>query len=47
VPRDQAIQRAAQQFASQLEVRIRQHPDYWYHFYRYWDAQADTYDQLT
>lgn len=45
-PRDQAIQQAAQQFADQLGARIRQHPDYWYHFYRYWDAQADCYDQL-
>jgi lauroyl/myristoyl acyltransferase len=46
VPRDQAIQQAAQQFADQLGARIRQHPDYWYHFYRYWDAQGDSYDQL-
>jgi KDO2-lipid IV(A) lauroyltransferase len=39
IPRDQAIQRAAQEFAGQLEVRIRQRPQYWYQFYRYWDAQ--------
>ena len=41
VPRDQAIQHAAQQFASQLEVRVRRCPEYWYQFYRYWDAQRD------
>jgi lauroyl/myristoyl acyltransferase len=41
-PRDLAIQRAAQQFADQLEVRIRRQPQYWYQFYRYWDAQADS-----
>ena len=45
-PRDEAIQRAAQQFADQLEIRIRRHPHYWYHFYRYWDAQHDSYDRL-
>ena len=42
VPRDQAIQRAAQQFADQLEVRIRRQPQYWYQFYRYWDAQDES-----
>lgn len=41
-PRDQAIQRATQQFADQLEVRIRRNPQYWYQFYRYWDAQIDS-----
>lgn len=41
LPRDVAIQRAAQQFADQLGERVRQHPDYWYHFYRYWDAQRE------
>ena len=41
VSRDQAIQGAAQEFASQLEVRIRRRPEYWYQFYRYWDAQRD------
>jgi len=46
VPRDDAIQRAAQMFAEQLEVRIRRQPHYWYHFYRYWDAQHDSYDRL-
>ena len=41
VPRDIAIQRAAQQFADQLGARITQHPELWYQFYRYWDSQAD------
>lgn len=44
--REAAIQRAAQQFADQLEQRVRRQPQYWYHFYRYWDAQRDTDDQL-
>jgi len=41
LPREQAIQRAAQQFADQLSVRLHQHPEYWYHFYRYWDSQPE------
>jgi lauroyl/myristoyl acyltransferase len=45
--RDEAIQRATQRFADQLEHRIRQQPQYWYHFYRYWDAQRDAYHALT
>jgi KDO2-lipid IV(A) lauroyltransferase len=40
-PRDEAIQAAAQGFADQLGARVRAHPEYWYHFYRYWDAQRD------
>jgi KDO2-lipid IV(A) lauroyltransferase len=40
VPRDVAIHHAAQQFADQLGDRIRQHPQFWYQFYRYWDTQA-------
>lgn len=40
--RDEAIQDAAQRFADQLDVRLRAHPDFWYHFYSYWDAQRDT-----
>jgi lauroyl/myristoyl acyltransferase len=40
-PRDEAIAEAAQAFAAQLEARVRAHPDLWYHFYRYWDAQRD------
>jgi lauroyl/myristoyl acyltransferase len=43
VPRDVAIQRAAQEFADQLEEQVRAHPECWYHFYRYWDAQRDDY----
>jgi KDO2-lipid IV(A) lauroyltransferase len=38
-PRDEAIQRAAQQFADQLDERIRSHPQYWYQFYGYWSSQ--------
>ena len=38
-PRDEAIQEAAQAFADQLGARVRTHPEFWYHFYRYWDAQ--------
>jgi len=38
-PREEAIQAAAQDFADQLSARVRTHPEYWYHFYRYWDAQ--------
>jgi lauroyl/myristoyl acyltransferase len=46
VPRDQAIARAAQLVADTLEQRIREHPEFWYHFYRYWDAQRDAYEGL-
>ncbi len=45
-PREQAIARAAQQVADMLEARIREHPNFWYHFYRYWDAQRDEYEGL-
>src|SRR2546423_768708 len=38
-PREQAIAAAAQDFADQLSSRVRAHPEFWYHFYRYWDAQ--------
>jgi KDO2-lipid IV(A) lauroyltransferase len=38
VPRDQAIQDAAQQLATDLEERIRQRPECWYQFYHYWEA---------
>ncbi|HKB11349.1 MAG TPA: lysophospholipid acyltransferase family protein [Vicinamibacterales bacterium] len=38
-PRDEAVQAAAQAFADQLAARVREHPEFWYHFYRYWDAQ--------
>jgi predicted LPLAT superfamily acyltransferase len=36
----QAIQAATQDFANQLAVRVRRHPEFWYHFYSYWDAQG-------
>lgn len=45
-PRDEAIQQATQEFADQLGERLRKHPDHWYHFYRYWDAQRDSYAGL-
>jgi KDO2-lipid IV(A) lauroyltransferase len=45
-PRDEAIQRAAQQFADELTQRVRSHPEHWYQFYRYWDAQRDSYEGL-
>jgi lauroyl/myristoyl acyltransferase len=45
-PRDEAIADAAQAVADALAARVREHPDYWYHFYRYWDAQRDIYDGL-
>jgi Lauroyl/myristoyl acyltransferase len=44
--RDEAIQSATQQIADTLAARVREHPQYWYHFYRYWDAQRDSYDGL-
>ena len=37
VSRDEAIQAAAQDFANQLATRVRAHPEFWYHFYRYWE----------
>jgi KDO2-lipid IV(A) lauroyltransferase len=43
LPRDAAIQSAAQEFADQLAEEVRSHPECWYHFYRYWDAQRDDY----
>ena len=46
VPRDEAVARAAQLVADTLEQRIREHPEFWYHFYRYWDAQRDAYEGL-
>jgi lauroyl/myristoyl acyltransferase len=45
-PRDEAIQQAAQQFADQLTLRVRSHPEHWYQFYRYWDAQRDSYEGM-
>jgi len=46
LPRDEAIQQATQAFADQLGERLQQHPEHWYHFYRYWDAQRDSYEGL-
>ena len=46
IPRDEALSRAAQEVADAIEARVRAHPEYWYHFYRYWDAQRDDYDGL-
>jgi KDO2-lipid IV(A) lauroyltransferase len=45
-PRDQAIAQAAQQFADQLSERVAGRPDNWYHFYPYWKAQVNDYDEL-
>jgi lauroyl/myristoyl acyltransferase len=45
-PRDDAIADAAQKVAEAVEERIRAHPELWYTFYRYWDAQRDAYDGL-
>jgi KDO2-lipid IV(A) lauroyltransferase len=45
-PREEAIAEAAQQVTDTLEGRIREHPNFWYHFYRYWDAQRDEYEGL-
>ncbi|HET7217760.1 MAG TPA: lysophospholipid acyltransferase family protein [Vicinamibacterales bacterium] len=46
IPRDEAIARAAQEIAGVVEDHVRRHPEYWYHFYRYWDAQRDEYHGL-
>ncbi|MEP6917366.1 MAG: hypothetical protein ABJC89_17075 [Acidobacteriota bacterium] len=46
LPRDAAIQAAAQDIADQLAEQIRLHPECWYQFYRYWDAQRDDYTGL-
>ena len=46
LPRDEAIARGAQQVADAITAPVRAHPEYWYHFYRYWDAQCDEYDGL-
>ena len=45
-PRGEAVAAAARQVADVLGDRIRQRPELWYQFYRYWDAQRDTYDGL-
>jgi KDO2-lipid IV(A) lauroyltransferase len=44
--REEAVRSAAQKIADALADRIREHPEFWYHFYRYWDAQDDAYGGL-
>jgi lauroyl/myristoyl acyltransferase len=46
LPREEAIGKAAQQIADDIADRVRAHPEFWYQFYRYWDAQRDAYDGL-
>jgi lauroyl/myristoyl acyltransferase len=46
LPRDAAIQAASQDIADQLAEEVRSHPECWYQFYRYWDAQRDEYTGL-
>jgi len=46
IPRDDAIAAAAQQVADALAAQVREHPEFWYHFYRYSDAQRDDYAGL-
>ena len=43
--RDAAVQSAAQQFADQLSARVRTRPEYWYHFYRYWETDSERVDR--
>jgi len=38
-PREEAVALAAQDFADQLSTGVRAHPEFWYHFYGYWNAQ--------
>lgn len=40
-PRDEALARATQAFATQLEEWIREYPHCWYQFYDYWQAQEE------
>jgi KDO2-lipid IV(A) lauroyltransferase len=44
--REEALRRGAQEVANAIEARVREYPEYWYHFYRYWDAQRDEYTGL-
>ena len=44
--RDEAIAAAAQQVADAPGGQVREHPEFRYHFYRYWDAQRDDYSGL-
>lgn len=45
-PREEAIAVAAQDFADQLTARVRAHPEFWYHFYDYWNAQRQASEPL-
>jgi lauroyl/myristoyl acyltransferase len=45
-PRDVWIAAAAQQIADAIGERVRARPEFWYQFYRYWDAQRDDYTGL-
>jgi lauroyl/myristoyl acyltransferase len=47
LPRDEAIARAAQAVADALSARVSEHPELWYHFYKYWDAQRDKYEGMS
>jgi lauroyl/myristoyl acyltransferase len=44
--RDEWIPQAAQRIADQIASHVRERPECWYHFYRYWDAQRDDYQGL-
>ena len=46
LPRDQAMQQATQAICRTARRTLRKHPEHWYHFYRYWDAQRDSYEGL-
>jgi KDO2-lipid IV(A) lauroyltransferase len=37
--REAAVQRAMQAMATFFEARVRRHPESWYQFYSFWDAQ--------
>jgi predicted LPLAT superfamily acyltransferase len=45
--RETAVRQAAQDFASQLEALVREHPQCWYQFYPYWQAQQDAADETS
>jgi lauroyl/myristoyl acyltransferase len=44
--REAWIRSAAQHVADQVAARVRDRPECWYQFYRYWDAQRDDYAGL-
>jgi Lauroyl/myristoyl acyltransferase len=41
-PGESSVRSMTQQFATQLEMQIREHPEFWYQFYPYWGADAPT-----